>query len=178
MRELLAEVCGGEPLHHQLADVDEAGRTFLPNGHANLSHSGDWAVVAYATSPIGVDLERLRPRADLLGLARQVCSPAQCNTLTALEEESPARLHQFYRWWTLKEAWLKARGQGLDMARMRTLEFVPCAAGDEADSCSALLPLAGLMVSIHTQLIKPATLPGTLADEPVAWRFFRAVEQS
>lgn len=176
VREALAQTQGGDPRQQIVdlaVDIDEAGRSCLPDGHANLSHSGDWAIAVHAHAPIGVDLERLRPRSDLLGLARQVCSPAQCEALGALEGE--ARLQQFYRWWTLKEAWLKARGQGLDMGLMRTLEFAPCGADEESDSCVALLQRAGLMLSLHTQAIEPSSLPAVLADEAVAWEFFRSV---
>lgn len=171
LRELLAAESGGV-LEAQVAEIDVEGRTHLALGHANVSHSGDWCGAVSAARAIGVDLEVLRPRADLIGLAQEVCSPTQCEALAALEDE--ARLPQFYRLWTLKEAWLKARGRGLDMACMRGLEFESCPA-DEADSCSALLPRAGLMLSLHTQAIEPSGLPAELADEAVAWEFFRSV---
>ena len=173
MREMLARVYGGEPLQ-QSVDLDDAGASVLPRGHANLSHSGEWILVAQADAPIGIDLERLRPRHDLLGLARMVCSERQCEALAALEGE--ARLHQFYRWWTLKEAWLKARGLGLDTARMRGLDFIPCAA-EEGDSCSALLALSGLALSLHTEPIQVASLPTQLLGEAVAWQFFRSAAE-
>ena len=170
MRELLARIQGGEPVD-QLVDLDDAGRSCLPRGYANLSHSGEWLVVVHADSPVGIDLERLRPRRDLPGLARMVCSTAQCESLTELDGD--ARLYQFYRWWTLKEAWLKARGRGLDMALMRELTFKPCAP-EEADACSTLLPQAGLALAISTEPIQRASLPSELAGELLTWRFFRS----
>ena len=174
MRELLAQVHGGEPTE-QVVDLHDAARSCLPRGHANLSHSGDWLVVVQADLPVGVDLERLRPRRDLLGLARMVHSPAQCEALAALDGE--ARLHQFYRWWTLKEAWLKARGQGLDMARMRGLDFTQGTA-EHSDTCSTLLPRAGLALSICCDEIDAARLPVTLADEPLVWQFYQSTPKS
>ena len=167
LRELLARYGTGEP-SEQSVDVDSQGRSLRSCGHANVSHSGDWLLAATADTPLGVDLEQLRPRKTLMRLAQQVHSPEQCATLVALDGE--ARLQQFYRWWTLKEAWFKARGQGLDLARMRELEFVPCAA-DEGDACSGLLPQAGLAVAIQCSQLRGTALPCMLADEPVDWQF-------
>ena len=73
--------------------------------HLNLSHSGGWLAAAVAHVPVGVDIERLRPRAVTSQAARVFC-PAEA--LRLAEEADPVPL--FYRLWTLKEAACKAAG--------------------------------------------------------------------
>ena len=117
--------------------LDAEGRSSVtghPGLHLSFSHSGDWVACAVADVPIGIDIERMRPRGDLLGLAATVCSTAQCEELAALSGE--ARLRRFYQLWTLKEAWLKCRGRGLDFARMRELDYIPATASDAAQAFS------------------------------------------
>lgn len=78
-----------------------------PGGVTSLSHSGGHAVCAAASvaRPLGVDLERIRPR-DVARLAQWVCSPAEREVLAGLD--SAAQLQHFYLLWTLKEAFIKA----------------------------------------------------------------------
>lgn len=114
-------------------DVADSGAcrvTGVAGVFVSISHSAGTVAAAVAGVPIGIDLESLtRPR-DHLGLAQAVHSPAQREQLAALPPE--ARAHTFLQAWTLKEAWLKAREQGLDFALMRTLEFDDDPVGDAA----------------------------------------------
>lgn len=164
-------------------DIDAEGRSLRPQGHANLSHSGDWLLAGAAEQAIGVDLEVLRPRADVMGLARQVHSTAQCEELLALPADEA--LTQFYRGWTLKEAWLKARGQGLDLARLRELHFLTADDGGPCDSACAVLAASGdaadpanvlpaLVIAVH-QPRGLGELPGQLAGRPLPWQRWRSV---
>lgn len=82
--------------------------------HFNLSHSGEFAL--YAITPqriVGVDIELMRTNLDYLALARHVFSPAEQAVLTALPVTE--QLAAFYRGWTRKEAFIKARGMGLSL---------------------------------------------------------------
>ena len=78
----------------------------------NLSHSDSLALVAVALGrEVGVDLERVRPVSDMAGIAARYFSPFEQQ---ALERVSPEkRLHAFFATWVLKEAYLKACGDGL-----------------------------------------------------------------
>lgn len=78
-----------------------------PGGATSLSHSAGLAVCAAVSParPLGVDLERIRPR-DALSLAEWVCSPAERETLAGLR--GGEQLTRFYLLWTLKEAFIKA----------------------------------------------------------------------
>jgi len=78
----------------------------------NLSDSEDLAILAVTTAgEIGVDVERLRPMRDMDDLARRYFSPAEREEYGALGPER--RAEGFYACWTRKEAWLKAKGEGL-----------------------------------------------------------------
>lgn len=134
-RRLLAAALGGEAAAMP-AEIDSLGRSHVPGApglNLSITHSGDWVAVALADAPVGIDLEGLRARGDLLALAAMVHSHAQCQAIAALDEA--ARLLAFYRCWTLKEAWLKRQGLGLDFARMRAQEY---RAADDAEPAQAL----------------------------------------
>jgi 4'-phosphopantetheinyl transferase len=78
----------------------------------NLSHAGDWILIALAAGQaVGVDVECIRPDLDFMPIARTQFSPEEVTALTA--EAPGAQLDAFFRCWTRKEAYLKARGQGL-----------------------------------------------------------------
>lgn len=80
----------------------------------NLSHSEDQALLAVATgAEVGVDVERLSARVAGDAIARRFFHPDEC---AALERAAPAeRTAHFFRLWTLKEAYVKARGGGLSI---------------------------------------------------------------
>ena len=77
----------------------------------NLSHSEDIAMLALAhTSQIGVDVEHMMPMAEMRRVASDYFSMNEQVVLFNLPnyEQLPA----FYRCWTRKEAYIKARGDG------------------------------------------------------------------
>jgi 4'-phosphopantetheinyl transferase len=79
----------------------------------NLSHSGNTVLVGIACGgiPLGVDIECQRAGRRIDELARRKFAPAEWDGMSALQGES--REQRFYRLWTLKEAYIKARGEGL-----------------------------------------------------------------
>lgn len=79
----------------------------------NLSHSTGLALVAIAPggTPVGIDVERLRPRRDLVRLAARWLPAADAtmvSTAAAAEREAV-----FYAAWTRHEARVKCSGTGL-----------------------------------------------------------------
>lgn len=92
----------------------------------NLSHSADLALLAVAVGrDVGVDVERVDPRVEIEALARRFFAPEERAALARLPGEERAR--EFFRIWTLKEAYLKALGVGL----RRALDSFAVAAGTE-----------------------------------------------
>ncbi|MEO1070192.1 MAG: 4'-phosphopantetheinyl transferase superfamily protein, partial [Cyanobacteria bacterium J06638_6] len=81
----------------------------------NLSHSGQRLLVAVSIAAeirgIGVDIEVLRPINRLAGLCRRYLTTAEATEVLALD--SPQADRRFLRYWTGKEACLKALGLGI-----------------------------------------------------------------
>lgn len=81
----------------------------------SLSHSGERAVLAVARgAAVGVDVERLTARRDIDALIPAVLSAAEQAVVAALP--APERALALLRYWTRKEALLKATGHGLALA--------------------------------------------------------------
>jgi len=93
------------------------GKPYLAKGpsdlHFNLAHSGRVVLVAVArTREVGIDVEQIR--SGVADRAADFCSPAEVAALAKLD---PARREDgFFACWTRKEAYLKARGDGLAVA--------------------------------------------------------------
>jgi 4'-phosphopantetheinyl transferase len=78
----------------------------------NISHSDGIVALAFACGQeIGIDVERIRPGTPVEDLARRFFSPAEQQVLFRLPEES--QRSAFFQCWARKEAFLKARGDGL-----------------------------------------------------------------
>ena len=80
----------------------------------NVSHSEDLAVVAVAQgSEVGIDVERIRAMPSGRAIARRFFSATEA----AMLERLPAAEfgEAFWRCWTRKEAYVKARGDGLSL---------------------------------------------------------------
>ena len=78
----------------------------------NLSHSKGLALYAITrTSPIGIDIEYLRPMSDALQLAKRFFSHSEYEAIAQLSP--PEQQRAFFKAWTAKEAYLKAKGSGL-----------------------------------------------------------------
>lgn len=91
----------------ELADPDAARRVSF-----NIAHSAGLVVCAISgDGTVGVDVEhRLRPPVDA-GMVRRFCAPAE---VVDIERCGPSAWQdQFLKYWTLKEAYLKARGVGI-----------------------------------------------------------------
>jgi 4'-phosphopantetheinyl transferase len=120
-------------------------RLAIPGPRFNVSHSG--AVALYVLSwsaEVGIDVELYRPEFAREHIAERFFSPAEVATLRSLPDD--VQPHAFLTCWTRKEAYIKARGEGLS------------------------LPLDRFDVSLHPD--SPAALLRTAwsEDEPAQWR--------
>lgn len=75
----------------------------------SLSHSGESAMCAISSVPVGCDVEIIKPVGD--NLAVTALSPEEYELFTLTPTEARPRL--FTRMWTMKEAFMKADGRGL-----------------------------------------------------------------
>ncbi|MEH1819200.1 MAG: 4'-phosphopantetheinyl transferase HetI [Nostoc sp.] len=98
---------------------------FADSGLAfNLSHSQDLGLCAVnCTRPIGVDLEYIRPMSDLEALAKRFFLPREYDMLRSLSPNQQQEI--FFRYWTCKEAYLKATGDGLSQLEQVEVSLTP-----------------------------------------------------
>jgi 4'-phosphopantetheinyl transferase len=79
--------------------------------HFNVAHSHNVAMIAVRwNGPVGIDVERMRPDFATDEIARRFFAPCEYAALASLAPK--ARTTAFFRCWTHKEAFIKARGEG------------------------------------------------------------------
>ena len=82
--------------------------------HFNLSHTeGCVACVVSNCETVGVDVEKIEPRRPVLDIARSHFSREEIDALQILHPDN--LVEGFFDYWTLKEAYLKARGTGINL---------------------------------------------------------------
>jgi 4'-phosphopantetheinyl transferase len=87
-----------------------AGRA--PTLQFNVSHSGELILIALAFErDVGVDVERIRTELATAEIAARYFSPRECRALMGLAADLQS--DAFFTCWTRKEAYIKARGDGL-----------------------------------------------------------------
>jgi 4'-phosphopantetheinyl transferase len=119
-----------------------------PAAHFNLSHTRGMVTLSLGRDPmVGVDVERLDRKVRPLEVADRFFSPEEVASLRALPEAR--HRDRFLALWTLKEAYIKARGMGLALP-LRAFTFSP----DEAPPTVSFAP--------------------ALDDDATRWRFARA----
>lgn len=92
----------------------EKGKPFfpdLPQLHFSLSHTNGASLCAVANAPVGADIEPIRPRRK--GLWEYCLTEEEFSRFQA----QGTCWEEFYRIWTLKEAWCKYTGDGLGHPR-------------------------------------------------------------
>ncbi len=109
-------IAGGLLLRRFLGDAevftDEFGKPRTRGGVCfNLSHSGDWALLAINDREVGCDIEQ-HQYIDALRIGKTVFTAREREALRA----APDRLGTFYQLWTKKEALLKCMGEGFRRA--------------------------------------------------------------
>jgi len=119
LRTILGRYLGMAPDRLQF-HYSPLGKPALPAGSEsksirfNVSHSGGVALYAVTRGRgIGVDIERIRPDFANEEIAGRFFSPREVAALNALPPQS--RLDAFFACWTRKEAYIKARGEGLSL---------------------------------------------------------------
>jgi 4'-phosphopantetheinyl transferase len=94
----------------EIANADPSAKQI----NFNVSHAHGLVVVAVTRAPaVGVDVEEVRARPAPAELADRHFTPQEILALQALPENRQS--DRFYEFWTLKEAYIKARGLGLSI---------------------------------------------------------------
>jgi len=118
LRTLLSRYLQVDPRQLQFS-FNSYGKPFLAmpfseNGlQFNISHSANLALYAFTYGIVGIDVEFMRENIEYEQIAQYHFSAHECDTLLSLPTE--LRQQAFFLCWTRKEAYIKARGQGLSL---------------------------------------------------------------
>jgi 4'-phosphopantetheinyl transferase len=130
LRHILSRYTGREPqsLRMTIAEKGKPSLTDYPHIRFNLSHSGSYAMLAVARDlEVGVDIERINPSRTTIDIAERFFAPDEVRELMAFPETR--RVPAFFAFWSRKEAYIKARGEGLGIA----LDSFTVSLGDTAE---------------------------------------------
>jgi 4'-phosphopantetheinyl transferase len=124
-RGLLARVFGGSPGDWPLEAPPDAPPRLAQRADLflSISHSGERTACAVAGAPVGLDLEQPRRRRDVAGLVALCCTPGEQALFAGLAASEGEAL--FYELWTVKEAWLKERGEWIAPRRLAQVDAMP-----------------------------------------------------
>ncbi len=126
-----------------------AGPAEAPPISFNVSHSGAVVLCAVADGPaVGVDVEELGRVRRFEKIAKRFFAPREAAAVSACSEAE--RSECFYQRWTLKEAYIKARGLGIS------------------------LPLSAFWFDVEGADSPRISFDGRIADDPRAWQFWQA----
>jgi 4'-phosphopantetheinyl transferase len=114
----------------------------------NLSHTSGMVVLAVGHGcELGIDIEKLSRECAVDDVANRYFSLAESNHIRA--SEGAERVERFFAFWTLKEAYIKARGLGFS------------------------LPLDSFAFAFSKEGAPIISFTETCQDEPARWRFLR-----
>ncbi|TAK62970.1 4'-phosphopantetheinyl transferase superfamily protein [Methylobacter sp.] len=120
LRNILAQTLNESPEKIKINKA-EHGKPYLPDTPElafNLSHSADTLVIAVGWNcQLGVDIESCKPRASLAGLVEKCFAEEEIAYWNKLPEAQ--KILEFYRFWTRKEAFVKATGRGIGLGLNR-----------------------------------------------------------
>jgi len=98
------------------------------NLHINLSHAKSAVAVGFSENPIGVDVEFIRKTYPKI-VCKRVFTPAEIEQI----ENSDNPTLAFFKFWTLKESFVKCLGLGLTFP-LKTVQFQLGDAGADLQS--------------------------------------------
>ena len=124
--DMITRVFARTVLSHY-ADIEPADWTFSQGEHGkpevsnkginlrfNLSHSSKMVACAVSRShAIGLDIEYIKRKNDVLAIADRYFSKPELNALFSLPVDQ--QQDRFFDYWTLKEAYIKADGRGISL---------------------------------------------------------------
>jgi 4'-phosphopantetheinyl transferase len=114
----------------------------------NISHTHSMIVLGVtAGRALGVDVENFRAREVSMGMADRYFSPLEAGELA--RAPSHRQQYRFFEYWTFKEAYIKARGMGLQ------------------------LPLDKFSFNYPDDARVEIAIDRELADDPARWRFWQ-----
>ncbi len=93
---------------------NQYGKPSVPGIEFNLSHTKGLVAVGLSDEgALGVDVEAFNRNTDVLNVAQHSFSDVEAADVAAAPPQD--RKERFFRYWTLKESYIKARGMGLHL---------------------------------------------------------------
>ena len=102
-----------EPLEFEYRKNGKPYLSGYDNIFFNLSHSGDYVMCAVSELEVGCDIQKM-DKADMK-LAERFFTEREYHAIADLPTEEERR-DMFYRYWTLKESFMKVTGLGMQLA--------------------------------------------------------------
>lgn len=93
----------------------ENGKPFFSGGEDiffNLSHSGEYVLCAVSDGEVGCDIEEIKDLKE--SLAKRIFSETEYSDIMS-KNTAKERSAEFFRYWTLRESYIKFTGQGLSL---------------------------------------------------------------
>ena len=119
-RSLISQLLLGKALidrkkdpHVPVFEYGEYNKPYLKNEtdfFFNISHSYDYVILAVSDKEIGCDIEKIR-KYDLK-IAKRFFTKNEYENIIGISDEEERR-RMFFRYWTLKESFIKQNGRGL-----------------------------------------------------------------
>ena len=146
LQELVEKQLGIHP-DELVLEKNENGKPWIkdhPEFYFNISHAGDYVVLAYGDVPLGVDIEQIREK-DNLRVARRCFTereyayvsgqkevssqetagaPGGAVEKSGFEPDDSLCAERFFYLWTMKEAYLKLTGDGISVS-LNSFEIDP-----------------------------------------------------
>jgi 4'-phosphopantetheinyl transferase len=123
LRRILSSYLGKNPQQIEF-NYTSFGKPFLSIDSENdtisfnLSHSGGVALYAITRNQkIGIDVEQVRDHTDVMAIAKRFFSPGEIGDMEKANGKNHTEL--FFRYWTRKEAFVKALGKGVSFPMER-----------------------------------------------------------
>ncbi len=120
---LLKNIFEKQQLKMEEIYYEENGKPKIDGIFFNISHSGDFVICAVSEKPVGCDIEKIGQIRK--GFAERYFSQKETAHLDRFEDKK--RWDEFYRLWTIKESYVKMKGEGLG----KSLEQIECMIGDD-----------------------------------------------
>ena len=131
LQELVEKQLGIHP-DELVLEKNENGKPWIedhPEFYFNISHAGDYVVLAYGDVPLGIDIEQIR--AQNMHVAKRCYTEAEYAYVTGADSEENHEVKigtdmtmpipsmdindRFFYLWTMKESYLKLTGDGISV---------------------------------------------------------------
>ena len=95
-------------LHFITNEFNKPSVANLESIHFNLTHSGDWVVIAIDDQPVGIDIEKIQPK--IPDVEKIAFTQEEIQQIYQIESQQLTT--RFFKQWTRKESYIKALGIG------------------------------------------------------------------